>query len=188
MAVTLTSQLANKRLMTQDGNADTVEGAVQRAGGRHLDSTVTLDANNTSANVNAFQITGSIHVISLHAEILTAGTLTNCTAVSFDLWDGALSTALTKASPGAVLSGEAVGTIMTKIDINTANLSILSNATGAIEETTGNKVAQAFDIIQKSGQDTFIRFNYTTTDTPIDATVEVHMEYFIRDGGTVTVV
>jgi len=174
-----------KNVFTGDGSDNTPEGALIRAGGKHATKTITLSANNTSANVNVFQVTGMVEVTSIHAEVVDATTLTNCTDVAFDLWDGTLSTALTKASPGGVLSGVAVGTGMVKTAIASTLLTVLDNATGVLQEVAGIKVAQAFYVVKKNGADTFIRFNYTTTDAPINAQIKVDIVWADIDSGTI---
>lgn len=176
-----------KNVFTQDANANTPEGAIIRAGYKHLDATITLDANNTSANVNCFELTGPMKFDSIHATILTADTLTNCTNVYFDLWDGSASTVLTKVT-GAALSGEGVGTFMVKTAIAATALSVMTTSAGNLLEVSGQKVSQEFHLMAKSGATNYIRFNYTTTDTPIDATIEVHVHYSSIDSGTITAV
>jgi len=40
----------------------------------------------------------------------------------------------------------------------------------------------------KTGVDTFLRFNYTTTDAPINAAIDIHVEYAIIDSGQILAV
>lgn len=177
-----------RRVFKGTGSDNTSEGAIIRAGGKHSTKTITLSANATSANVNVFQITGSIKVSSLHGEILTATTLTNCTSVYFDLWDGTTSVPITKTT-GAAMSGYGVGSFFIKdSDVATA-LSILNNNQGRIKEAaTGTRVNTEFIVTQKISTNTYIRFNYTTTDAPINATVKVDCTWSDIDSGTITAV
>jgi hypothetical protein len=170
------------------GSSDTPEGAIVRAGGKHATKTITLNANNTSASVNVFQVTGSTKVTLLHGEILTKTTLTNCTSVYFDLWDGTNSVPITKTT-GASMSGYNVGAFFIKdSDVATA-LSILNNASCGIKEAaTGNRVNTEFIAVQKTATNTYIRFNYTTTDAPINATVKVDCQWADIDSGVLTAV
>jgi len=177
-----------KNTFTGDGSDNTPEGAIIRTGGKHATKTITLSANNTSANVNIFQITGVAQVVSIHAEVVDATILTNCTDIHFDLWDGTLATALTKASPGGVLSGMAVGTMMIKTTVASTLLTVLDNATAAFYEVAGTKVPQAFYAVKKATADTFIRFNYTTTDAPINAQIKIDIVWADIDSGTITAV
>ncbi len=72
-----------------------------------------------SVNINIFKITGTIEVISQIAQITEVTALTNMTAVYADVWDGTNAVELTKAAPGATLSGSPVGTIFTKDKVAT---------------------------------------------------------------------
>lgn len=170
------------------GSSDTPEGAIVRAGGKHATKTITLSANNTSANVNVFQVTGSTKITLLHGEILTKTTLTNCTNVYFDLWDGTTSVPITKIT-GASMSGYNVGAFFIKdADVSTV-LSILNNASCGIKEAaTGNRVNTEFIAVQKTATNTYIRFNYTTTDAPINATIKVDCQWSDIDSGTLIAV
>lgn len=170
------------------GSSDTPEGAIVRSGGKHATKTITLNANNTTANVNVFQLTGSTKINTLHGEILTKTTLTNCTNVYFDLWDGTTSVPITKTT-GASMSGYNVGAFLIKdADVSTA-LSIINNSSCSIKEAaTGAKVNTEFIAIQKTATNTYIRFNYTTTDAPLNATVKIDCGWVDIDNGIVTAV
>lgn len=170
------------------GSSNTPEGAIIRSGGKHATKTITLNANNTSASVNVFQLTGSTKVTLLHGELLTKTTLTNCTSVYFDLWDGTNSVPITKTT-GASMSGYNVGAFFIKdSDVATA-LSILNNASCGIKEaSTGNRVNTEFIAVQKTGTNTYIRFNYTTTDAPANATVKIDCQWSDIDNGSLTAV
>lgn len=173
---------------TGSGSDNTPEGAAIRTGGKHVTNTITLSANNTSESVNVFQFTGTLDCLLLHAFIVDATVLTNCTGCYFDLWDGSVSVPLTKASPGGDISGFGVGSVLTKIDAASSDLDVKNNNQVNLLEVSGNKVAQAFEIIQKAETDCYIRFNYTTTDTPIDAQIKVDLNYADIDSGTITAV
>lgn len=176
-----------KDTFTGDGSEDTPEGAIIRAGGKHATKTITLNANNTSAAVNVFQITGAVNVSSLHGSVTLATTLTNCTDVYFDLWDGTTSVPLTKSTTAA-LSGAGVGSFFIKTDVAATALTTLLNSQCRISEVAGNKVSQSFDAVQKLSTDTFIRFRYTTTDAPINAQLKVDCEWADIDSGSLTAV
>jgi hypothetical protein len=178
----------HKRTLTGTGSDNTPEGADIRAGGKHITKTITLSANNTSANVNVFQVTGACLVKNFHGEISTKTTLTNCTSVYFDLWDGTTSVPITKTT-GGTMSGYNVGAFFIKdADVSSA-LTILNNDQGRIKEaTTGNRAATEFLTIQKTETNTYIRFNYTTTDAPIAATVKIDCAWLDIDSGTIIAV
>lgn len=184
----LTSQQANKGVMTQDGNNDSVEGSAIRAGGRHISATAVLNANNASASVNLFEITGSVFIMALHAVVVDATTFTNCTAVHFDLWDGSTSVDVT-LSPGPALSGLPVGAFMIKDEDVGSNLKVIDHSSQCqVTEPTAKELGLAFVVTAKSSGTTYLRLNYTTTDTPINAQIEAHMHYAIINGGSITAV
>lgn len=174
-----------KRIFTGSGSDNTPEGAIIRAGGKHVTKTITLSANNTSASVNVFQLTGATKIVLLHGEILTNTTLTNCTKVYFDLWDGTNSVHLTKIV-GADMSGYNVGAFFIKdADVLTA-LTILNNDQARIKEAaTGNRINTEFIAVQKTATNTYLRFNYTTTDAPINATVKIDCHWSDIDSGII---
>lgn len=177
-----------KRIFSGTGSDNTVEGSIIRSGGKHITKTITLSANNTSANVNCFQLTGVCSVIALHAEITSVTTLNNCTSVYFDLWDGTTSTAITKTT-GAAISGFGVGSFLIKDSNNASAITTIQNNQARITEAaSGNRVELEFVAIQKAATNTYIRFNYTTTDAPINAQLEVHVTYKDIDSGTITAV
>jgi hypothetical protein len=177
-----------KRIFTGSGSDNTPEGAIIRAGGKHATKTITLNANNTTANVNVFQLTGTTKIVLLHGEVLTKNTLTNCTKVHFDLWDGTTSVPITKIT-GADMSGYNVGAFFIKdADVATA-LTILNNDQARIKEaSTGNKVNTEFVAVQKTATNTYLRFIYSTTDAPIDATVKIDCHWVDIDSGIIIAV
>jgi len=174
-----------KRIFTGTGSDNTSEGAIIRSGGKHVTKTITLNANNTTESVNVFQLTGTTKIISIHGEILTKTTLTNCTKVHFDLWDGTTSVPITKIT-GADMNGYNVGAFFIKdADVATA-LTILNNDQARIKEaSTGNRVNTEFVAVQKTATNTYLRFIYSTTDAPIDATVKIDCQWSDIDSGII---
>ena len=174
-----------KHEFTGTASDNTPEGAIIRAGGKHVDKTITLSANNTTASVNVFTFTGSVFGLSLHADVVDATTLANCTNCYFDLWDGTNSVPLTKVT-GADLSGAGVGSFMLKTATASSALTINLNDQVRMVEVSGNKTSQGFAATAKTGVTNYLRFTYTTTDTPINAQIEVHVEFADIDSGTFT--
>jgi hypothetical protein len=170
------------------GSSDTPEGAIIRAGGKHATKTITLSANNTSASVNVFQITGTTKIISFHGEVTAKTTLTNCTSVYFDIWDGTTSVPITKTT-GASMSGYNVGAFFIKDANVSSSLTIINNASCGIKEAaTGTKVNSELIAIQKTATNTYIRFNYTTTDAPINVSIKVDCGWVDIDSGIIVAV
>lgn len=177
-----------KRVFTGTGSDDTAEGAIIREGGKHVTKTITLNANNTSANVNVFQVTGTCELKGIHGIVVTATTLTNCTSVYFDLWDGTTSVPLTKTT-GCAFSGFGANSFFVKSADAATALSTLQNNQGRmLEAATGARVESNLFLCQKSATNTYIRFNYTTTDAPINATVKVDVTFADIDSGTIVAV
>lgn len=177
-----------KKIFTGGGNDNTSEGALIRSGGKHISKTITLSANATSANVNVFQITGTVNVKGLHGEVVAVTTLNNCTSVYFDLWDGTTSTAITKTT-GANMNGFGVGSFFIKDASNSTELSTINNDQARIKEAaTGARVYTEFLATQKISTTTYIRFNYTTTDAPINAQIKIDLVFADIDSGDVTAV
>jgi hypothetical protein len=160
---------------------------VQRAGGR-LTTNTNLNITGTGAlSANVFQVHGSVEVIEQWGEITAVTTLTNATAVYGDLWDGTVSEPLTAAAPGATLSGAPVGTIVIKNQLKTAAMGVsIADQCRVLEAQ--NRIAVPFIVTQKNGADTFIRFNLTTTDAPIDFTFDVYFVWRPLDGGHIEAV
>jgi len=162
----------------------------------HLEQTVgnlvtkvsTLSASNTTASNNLFQVTGTVEITRLYAELTTATTFTNCTNVHFDLYDSAAAVDITKSGPGATLSALAVGTFMVKNAINTTALAIADNVAGVVTEGSVTKIFDQFFITQKTGANTYMRLTYTTTDAPIDAVITIYADYIPIGAGTLVAV
>ena len=153
-----------------------------------LANTITLSVNNGTQSLNCFEVTGTVRVSRLYAEIIDTTTLTNCTAAFFELDDGVVQSAITLNN--GVLSGMVVDTFMAKTATSGVVLSIANSATGVITEPAAGKNAfQRFFATKKRGANTYIRFTYTSTNTPIDAQIRVYVEYKgMGDDGALAVV
>lgn len=158
-----------------------------RAGGFHLETLVTLDANNTSDTKNLFSFTGTVAFIGLYFEITDASTLANCTALYFDGYDGVASSIITLN--GAVISGFEVDSFGIKDEDDSSAITVVrADQVRVTEPAAGKKAHQPFELTAKSGQTDIVRLNYTTTDTPINATLKVCVDYCLVNGGSMAVV
>ena len=184
----LTLQSFNKVLPEDDADVNSVHLHLDRAAGHVISTDITLDENNGSANVNCFQVVGSVEVYRIYGTVKTATTFANCTAAYFDLYDSSNPFVITKND--GVLSGLGVGAFFTKEAIKTVTMTVIDNVAGSVTEpTTEKKQFTPFIVTQKTGADTFIRFNYTTSDAPIDAVLTIYVEYRTPPvGGSLTVV
>lgn len=178
----------NRHTFAGTGSDNTPEGAFIRGLGKHITITKTLSANNTSTNVNLFLLTGTEQIFQLHGEITAITTLNNITNCYFDLWDGTVSVPLTKTTTAA-MSGFVVGSFFIKdSDVTTALSTINANQGRVQEAAAGAKEGAPFITTSKLATNTYIRFNYTTTDTPINATFEFHLVYADIDNVVITAV
>lgn len=167
------------------GNSNTPEGAIIRTGGKHITKTITLSANATTESINLFQITGNVKVLGIHGHITAKTTLANLTNAYLAVWDGTVERAITKTT-GATLSGYNVGAFFAKTQDASVVMANSNNSVGSFIETTTDKNAlQQFFVVQKTATNTYIRFTYTTTDAPINAQFEFHIEYTDSDTGTI---
>lgn len=139
-----------------------------------------------SVNLNVFQVDGTVRVLNTWAQITEVTTLANLTDMYADVWDGSVSAPLTK-SPGASLSGAPVGTFFTKDKAISETYTVLLADQARVAEAA-TKGAVPFYVNQKNGVDTFIRFNFTTTDAPVSFKMTVWFEYQEINGGTLTLV
>ncbi len=184
-----TDSADNSTLADIIGNKnDTIDGnslfALSLRDSNHIvTKTITLNINNGTQSLNCFQVVGTVRIARLYAEITDATTLTNCTAAFFELDDGAAQQAITLNN--GVLSGMAVGTFVAKTATAGNTMSIANNATGVVIEPVADKRAfNRFFITQKIGVNTYIRFTYTSTDTPANAQIKVWAEYRAMNSGT----
>ena len=182
-----TLEQLNKTLQTGE-ETNSVHDHLDRTVGHVLSNDITISASNTSANVNCFQITGSVEIFRIYGAIKTATTLTNCTAAYFDLFTaGDAADVITKND--GVLSGMPAGTFFSKEAIKTSTMTVLNPATILVTEpATDKKIFTPFIITQKTAADTFIRFNYTTTDAPASAVFTIYVEYRTPPAGGGTIV
>lgn len=177
-----------KYALTGDGSDDTSEGGIIRSGGKHIEMNIVLSANNTTVNVNLFQISGTLLIKGLHGEVIDVTTLSNMTEVYFDLWDGTNSVPITKTT-GAAMSGFQVGGFFIKDYDNTTALTTINNDQCRVTEApASNKSFHEFLITQKRNTNTYLRLNYTTTDAPINAALKIDIVYVDIDNGLITAI
>lgn len=159
---------------------DSPNDHLRRQAGRSVSKALTMNVNNGTQSIDAFQLTGTVLVKKLYGYLTDATTLTNCTAAHFELYDGAAAVDLTKND--GVLSALPVGTFVCKHDLATVTMGIADSTNGALTEATADKQGfKQFLVTQKTGQNTYIRFTYTSNDTPAAAELTVYCEYIALD-------
>jgi hypothetical protein len=125
---------------------------------------------------NVLQVKGTINVISQYATLTSVTTLDNATNVYADVYDGTNAVALT--ADGLTLSGYEEGSFFTKDKDSTEPYSASdSDQVRKTEVTAEAEIGKPFTVTQKKDTDTFIRFHLTTTDNPVDFTMEVVFKY-----------
>jgi hypothetical protein len=158
-------------------------GHIHRGMGHHETKTITLNVNNGTQHLNCFVITGTVIILEVCGFIKTATTLTNCTAAYFNVWDGTVRTAMTKND--GVLSGLGVESGFFKTAADNVTMTVHDNSAASYTEPTSGVQAFVPGIItDKTGVGTYIAFSYTSTDAPVDATIEACVQYSILNGGT----
>lgn len=162
-------------------NKNTVYDYLMESSGYLLEKEVTLNANNTSQSFNLFKVTGSVTINSIIGIVTDTTTLNNCTGCQLQLDDG--STPKNISDDGAILSGALVGSLLLKDKDALNNLTAILNTEcrvterGAVDDTH-----QPFEVTQKNGVDTYIKFNYSTTDAPINAKIKWFARFSRADG------
>jgi hypothetical protein len=161
----------------------------ERAGGRFLCVSANITGTGTVTQ-NVFNVTGSVEILKTWALITSVTTLTNMTDIYADVYDGTVSIKLTNGNPGgAVLSGAPVGTFFTKDkDSSNAYTVLKADQVRVLESTNDRNIQLPFVVTQKNGVSTYIRFNYTTTDSPVDFDMDIFFEWRPLDGGNLEVV
>jgi hypothetical protein len=155
---------------------DSIHDYFHASVGEPVTTEITLAASGGAESINMFQLTGTVEVVSIHGFVSEATTLANLTGGSLQLWDSTAAIQITKND--GVLSGMGVGTLLVKNAVAANTIAIADNAVGALTE--GASLAKAFApffITQKLGADTYIRWTYTTSDTPIDAKIFWHIKF-----------
>lgn len=174
-----------RQIFSGKGSDNTGEGAAIRSGGKIISKVITLSANNTTATENVFEFTGTVRVLGIYGRVKSAGTLTNLTNAYLNVWDGTVQRDIT-FNTGATMSGFGIGAFFAKFFRSSAALTTQNNSFGIfLEDLTAKTSLHQFFIIQKAATATYVRFTYTTTDAPINAELEIFIEYQDNDYSSV---
>jgi hypothetical protein len=147
----------------------------------------TLSANNTTQNINLVKLSGAVRILKLYAIFTNEATLTNMTDCHWDLWDSTASVPITKATT-LTLSTAIVGSVVGKTAGAASNAAFSAGTVGAIAEGATPPLTYEFAVLAKSGANTYIRWNYTTTDAPIAAKMKFYIEYRPIGDGYLTII
>lgn len=148
-----------------------------------LNVSKTLSANNTTAAVPLFRITGAVDVLKLYG-VVTTVLGANHTAAFWRLNDQTAQVDISLSTGGADLSAAPVGTVVSRDDVAAgANVArVMSSATGTVADnfaaTSGlANVGTPFRVNAKSGANTDIEYVYATTDAPTSGVIQFFLEY-----------
>lgn len=166
------SDITQRGVLLRDDNDSPVQGF-----GLSTSSTITLSANNTTANVPVFHITGAVQVLALYG-VVTGTIGANHTGGLFRLNDQTSQVAIT--ATGVTLSGLAVGTTFVKKGLAAAAAVLLDNAAGRVSEPTTLETVyfSPFVAVQKTGATTDIEYQYATTDTPTSGVIQFFVLWY----------
>jgi hypothetical protein len=147
----------------------------------------TLVANNTTAHVPIFGITGSVEIRGLWAVVTTV--LGNNTAAYFRVNDGTNTPAITVSS-GTTLTSAPVGSLIVKKGLAAAAVTLLSAAASTVSEPTTLETPffSPFVVTQlTAGVATNIEFTYTTSDTPTSGVIQFFLRWLpLSQGANIT--
>lgn len=143
-------------------------------------TTKTLSANNTTANVSIFRITGSIEGRIYGLVTTTIGV--NHTGAYFRLNDQSAQTDITLSTVGVTLSGFLAGAIIAKTALAATLATIKNSNVGQFYEsaTAGIPLLSSFFITKKNGANTDIEYHYATTDAPTTGAIQFFLEWIPR--------
>ena len=164
--------------------SNSIGEAIQRVDGRVWRDSVRIQANNETKIFNVFKVTGLVEILDQVAIITAAPNLTNCTNVCATYYDGSVSTELTNNTMD--LSGVPVGSAFFKDKDETQPYTLLSASAGQVYEPSVWKSGKPFWLLQKDGQDCYIRF-HVTTNTVLDFTMYLEFSYRLINGATLEV-
>lgn len=149
-----------------------------------VSSSKTLTANNTTATVPIFKVTGVVDVLNIYG-IVTTDLGSNHTAAYLRLNDQTAQVNIT-LNTGVTLSSAKAGSIILKKGLATAALVKVDAVAGAVTEPTTLETIIESPIIlaEKTGAvETDIEYVYTTNQTPTTGAIQFFAEYLPLSAG-----
>lgn len=153
-----------------------------------LSNSKTLNANNTTANVQLFRITGNVRFTKIYG-IVTTVISSNHTAAYWRLNDQTAQVNIT-LNTGTTISAASVGSVLAKFGLAGAALTLKDASAGRVSEPTTLETLEwsEFTVTAKNGANTDIEYTYTTTNTPASGVIQFFVEYEpISDDGAVAI-
>lgn len=176
--------ITQKGALPRDDNDQPIQYA-----GVYINNSINLTANNTTANVPVFHVTGTVLVTGLWG-VVTTTLGANNTAAYWRLNDQTAQSDIT-LSTGTALSAAVAGSVIVKKGLAAAALTLLSNSQERVSEPTTLETLyfSPFVAVKKTAAVTDIEFTYTTTDTPTTGTIQFFASYVpISADGKLTIV
>lgn len=124
----------------------------------------------------AAYITGCVLVINQWGFITNVTTLTNCTGVYTDAYDGTVAKPLNKVT-GIDLSGATVGSYLSTTGDPTQDATLLDASEVEVLFADRKNPINPFLVNSKYGVTTELRLHMTTTDNPIDFNLKMNFVY-----------
>jgi hypothetical protein len=153
--------------------------------GIQIDNEVHIQGGPGTLVAEVLEWTGPVLVVRQYAYLTEVNTLTDAKDVYATIWDGSVSTNLTKGNPGgADLSGCAVGAFFMKDEDYTQTYTVLDADQARFKEPPSKDVGIPFVINACPGVTNTIRFHLTTTDSPVDFKMKIYFEYRPLNNGT----
>lgn len=128
---------------------------------------LTLVANNTTASITGFAVTGSVLILALWGQVKTAFSSNN-TACHFRTNDQTATVDLSEAVTGLAMSSFGVGSMCFRTGQVDVALTGANNSAGRVTDG-GNDwldLFTPFAVTKKTGAVTTIDFRHTTTNAP----------------------
>jgi hypothetical protein len=147
----------------------------------------TLSANNTTAAVPLFTVTGTVEIRAIWGTVTTALS-SNITAAYWRLNDASAQSDIT-LNTGTTLSSAATGSTIVKKGLAAAALLLLTSAQERVSEPTTLETTffSPFVAVAKNGATTNIEFVYSTTNTPATGAIQFAVRFLpISSDGTIT--
>lgn len=150
--------------------------------GQCVASAKTLTASGGSESLQLAKVHGMVMLNMFKGEITRIGTFTNMTGIYLDVYDGTVATEITLA-PGPNMNGYSLGSVIIRDGRVSDNLHQMNADQVRVRNADNDMYLRPVIINQKYGADTYLRFNYTTTDTPIDVDFNFWYRFITIAGG-----
>lgn len=144
-----------------------------------------LSGSNTTVTTPIFSVTGSVQINALYG-VVTTTLGTNNTAAYWRLNDQTAQVNIT-LNTGTTISAAAVGSVIGKLGLAAAALTLINASAGRVNEPTTleTMVFSPFIVVQKvGGIATNIEFLYTTTDTPTTGAITFYVGWVPLTSGS----